>query len=109
MMEQAPIETVQPAIRMLSDAQIEAVHDSSLDILARTGIEMRSDAGRDLLLEAGAHESGGRITIPEIRVMKANIKETIMIIMYETIKRARRLIVLSIIAAVTSKSLITGY
>jgi trimethylamine--corrinoid protein Co-methyltransferase len=71
MMEQAPVETVKPVIRMLSDAQIEAVHDSSLDILARTGIEMKSEAGRDLLLEAGAHESGGRITIPETMVMKA--------------------------------------
>lgn len=71
MMEQAPIETVKPAIRMLSDAQIQAVHDSSLDILARTGIEMKSEAGRALLLDAGALESGGRITIPETMVMKA--------------------------------------
>ena len=71
MMKQAPIETVKPAIRMLSDAQIQAVHDSSLDILARTGIEMKSEAGRELLLDAGAHESGGRIKIPEAMVMKA--------------------------------------
>jgi trimethylamine--corrinoid protein Co-methyltransferase len=71
MMESAPIETVKPAIRMLSDAQIRAVHDSSLDILARTGIEMKSETGRELLLDAGARESEGRIKIPESMVMKA--------------------------------------
>jgi trimethylamine--corrinoid protein Co-methyltransferase len=71
MMESAPIETVKPAIRMLSDAQIRAVHDSSLDILARTGIEMKSETGRELLLDAGARESEGRIKIPESMVMTA--------------------------------------
>ena len=70
-MEQASIETVKPSIRMLSNAQIQAIHDSSLEILARTGIDMKSEAGRELLLDAGAEEPGGRIKIPESMVLKA--------------------------------------
>jgi trimethylamine---corrinoid protein Co-methyltransferase len=56
---------------MLSDEQVRALHYSSLDILARTGIVMKNDAGRRLLLEAGAWESGERIKIPEHLVMDA--------------------------------------
>jgi len=63
--KQIAIETLHPTVRMLSDEQISAVHNTSLDILARTGIVMKNDAARELLLEAGAWESGGRIKIPE--------------------------------------------
>jgi trimethylamine--corrinoid protein Co-methyltransferase len=56
---------------MLSDEQIRAIHSTSLDILSRTGIVMKSETGRELLLEAGAWETGDRIKIPEILVMDA--------------------------------------
>jgi trimethylamine--corrinoid protein Co-methyltransferase len=49
---------------MLSDGQIQAIHNASLDILSRTGIVMKNEAGRQLLLEAGASESTGRLRIP---------------------------------------------
>ena len=65
MTEQIPIETLHPAIRMLSDEQIQAIHQASLDILSRTGIVMVHEGARELLLEAGAWESEGRIKIPE--------------------------------------------
>ncbi|MFZ5918833.1 MAG: trimethylamine methyltransferase family protein [Chloroflexota bacterium] len=71
MTEQIPIPTLHPSIRMLSDDQIEAIHQTSLDILARTGIVMKNEAGRELLLEAGAWESDGRIKLPEFLVMDA--------------------------------------
>jgi trimethylamine--corrinoid protein Co-methyltransferase len=67
--EQIPIETLHPTIRMLSDEQIEAIHYTSLDILSRTGIVMKNEAGRELLLEAGAWESKGSIKIPPHLVM----------------------------------------
>lgn len=57
MKEQFSIETLHPTVRVLSDAQLEALHLASLDILSRTGIAMRSEAGRKLLLDAGAWES----------------------------------------------------
>ena len=64
MTEQIPIETLHPTIRMLSDEQIRAIHHASLDILSRTGIVMKNEAGRQLLLEAGAWESEGPSTSP---------------------------------------------
>ena len=71
MTEQIPIETLRPTLRMLSDEQILAIHHSSLDILARTGIVMKNETARDLLLEAGAWQSGDRIKIPEHLIMAA--------------------------------------
>ena len=71
MTEQIPIPTLHPTIRMLSDEQIQEIHNTSLDILSRTGIVMKNEAGRELLLEAGAWESGERIKIPPLLVMDA--------------------------------------
>jgi len=42
---------------MLSDEQIQAIHHTSLDILSRTGIVMKNEVARQLLLDAGAWES----------------------------------------------------
>lgn len=66
-----PIETLRPRLQMLSTEQVEAIHHASLDILARTGIVMKHEGARQLLLEAGAWESGGRLKIPEHVVMDA--------------------------------------
>jgi trimethylamine---corrinoid protein Co-methyltransferase len=65
MTEQIPITTLHPAIQMLSDEQIVAIHNTSLAILSRTGIVMKNEAARRLLLDAGARESEGRIKIPD--------------------------------------------
>jgi trimethylamine--corrinoid protein Co-methyltransferase len=56
---------------MLSDDQIKAIHNTSLDILSRTGIVMTHQGARELLLEAGAWESEERIRIPERLVTAA--------------------------------------
>jgi trimethylamine--corrinoid protein Co-methyltransferase len=69
MTKQIPIETLHPTIRMLSDEQIREIHHTSLDILSRTGIVMKNEAARELLLNAGAWESEGRIKIPPHLVM----------------------------------------
>jgi trimethylamine--corrinoid protein Co-methyltransferase len=71
MTEQVPIATLHPTIRMLSDEQIQAIHHTSLDILSQTGIVMKNETGRRLLLDAGAWESNGRIKIPEYLIMDA--------------------------------------
>ena len=71
MNKQIPIPTVHPSIRMLSDEQIQSIHQTSLDILAQTGIVMKNPLARELLLEAGAQESENRIKIPEFLVMDA--------------------------------------
>jgi trimethylamine--corrinoid protein Co-methyltransferase len=69
--EQLSIETLHPKIRMLSDEQIQTIHHTSLDILTRTGIVMKNEAGRQLLLDAGAWETGERIKVPEHLIMEA--------------------------------------
>ena len=71
MTTQIPIETLRPSMRMLSDEQVLAIHNASLDILAQTGIVMKNEAARDLLLAAGAWQSGDRIKIPEHLIMSA--------------------------------------
>lgn len=76
---QISIETLRPTIQILSDEQAQAIHHTSLDILSRTGIVMKNEAGRELLLEAGAWESEDlstssgqrRIKIPPLLVMDA--------------------------------------
>ena len=71
MTEQIPIETLHPTIRMLSDEQVEAIHHTSLDILSQTGIVMKNEAARELLLDAGAWESEQRLKVPPLLVMDA--------------------------------------
>jgi len=76
---QIPIETLHPTVRVLSDDQMQAIHNASLDILSGTGIVMKSEAARELLLDAGAWEvddpAAGpgvkRIKIPEYLILEA--------------------------------------
>jgi trimethylamine--corrinoid protein Co-methyltransferase len=64
MLRRSPIETLRPKLQMLSEEQLLAIHHTSLDILSQTGIVMKNEAARKLLLEAGAWESEGRLKIP---------------------------------------------
>jgi len=80
--KQIPIATLHPIIRMLSDEQIQAIHHTSLDVLSRTGIVMKNESARQLLLDAGAWESEGRIKIPEHLVMDAIVSAPPRIPMY---------------------------
>jgi trimethylamine--corrinoid protein Co-methyltransferase len=69
--------------RGLSDEQVRAVHYATLEILSQTGVEMRDPQGRELLLEAGAWESDGRINIPENLVSDAITSAPSRIPMYD--------------------------
>jgi len=71
MRQQIEIETLHPTIRMLSDEQLAELHHTSLDILARTGIVMKHELAREMLLDTGARESGERIKIPDHLIMDA--------------------------------------
>lgn len=82
MTEQLPIPTLQPAFRVLSDAQIKAVHFAALEILEKTGMQVPDPQGRALLLDAGAWESGGRVRIPERLVADALARAPSRIPMY---------------------------
>ena len=65
MKPQISIPTLKPMLRMVSDEQVREIHYATLQILSQTGVVMQDPQGRELLLEAGAWESNGRIKIPE--------------------------------------------
>jgi trimethylamine---corrinoid protein Co-methyltransferase len=71
MNSQLPIPTLNPQVHMISDQQVRELHYASLAILAQTGVKMQDPQGRELLLAAGAVESGERIKIPENLVTDA--------------------------------------
>jgi trimethylamine--corrinoid protein Co-methyltransferase len=70
-------------VRALSDEQMRAIHYGTLEILAQTGVEMQDPRGRELLLDAGAWESEGRIKIPENMVSDAIASAPSRIPMYD--------------------------
>ena len=65
MKPQISIPTQKPLLKMVSDEQVRELHYATLQILSQTGVVMQDPQGRELLLEAGAWESNGRIKIPE--------------------------------------------
>jgi trimethylamine--corrinoid protein Co-methyltransferase len=83
MTQQLPIPTLQPIARGLSGEQVRAIHYATLEILAQTGVEMQDPQGRELLLEAGAWESNGRVKIPEKAVADAIASAPSRIPMYD--------------------------
>jgi trimethylamine--corrinoid protein Co-methyltransferase len=56
---------------MISEQQVREIHYATLEILSHTGVKMGDPQGRELLLDAGAWESDGRIKIPENLVTDA--------------------------------------
>lgn len=71
MKNQITIPTLKPSLKMLSDEQVREIHYASLHILDKIGVEMQDPQGRELLLEAGARETNGRIMIQENLVTDA--------------------------------------
>jgi len=71
MTKQIPVSTRRPMVSVLSDEQVKAIHNASLEILSQTGIDMQDPEGREILLKAGAWESDGRVKIPETMVKNA--------------------------------------
>jgi trimethylamine--corrinoid protein Co-methyltransferase len=69
--QQLSIPTLKPFVRGLSDEQVREVHYATLEILSHTGVDMQDPQGRQILLEAGAWESDGRLKIPEHLVTDA--------------------------------------
>ncbi|MBS3785159.1 MAG: trimethylamine methyltransferase family protein, partial [Anaerolineae bacterium] len=83
MTDQLPIPTLQPFSRGLSDEQVRELHYATLEILSGTGVDMQDPQGREILLEAGAWESDGRVKIPENLVTDAINKAPSRIPMFD--------------------------
>jgi len=82
MTQQLQIPTLQPFVRMISEQQVREIHYATLEILRNTGVKMQDPQGRELLLDAGAWESNGRIKIPEKLVTDAIEKAPSRLPMY---------------------------
>lgn len=74
MLEQIKIPTLIPQLRMISDEQVRELHYATMEIFSQIGFQMQDPQGRELLLDAGAWESNGRIKIPENLVIDAIAK-----------------------------------
>jgi trimethylamine---corrinoid protein Co-methyltransferase len=85
--KQIPVETIHPTIRVLSDEQLLAIHNASLEILSHTGIVMKHDGAREMLLDAGAWEADDRVKIPESLVMDAVASAPSRISIYDRLGR----------------------
>ncbi len=58
--------------KILSDDQIEQIHQSALSILWKTGVEVREDQAFEVLRKAGCPTNGKRVRIPS-----SLVKETV--------------------------------
>lgn len=83
MTQQLTIPTHQPMLRMISEEQVRELHYATLQILSQTGVKMQDPQGRELLLAAGAWETGERIKIPENLVTDSIAKAPSRIPMYD--------------------------
>ncbi|MFC1879615.1 trimethylamine methyltransferase family protein, partial [Chloroflexota bacterium] len=82
MTQQPKTSTISPILHMLSDEQVRDIHYATLEILGQIGVDMKDPRGRELLLDAGAWESNGRIKIPENLLTDAIDKAPSRIPMY---------------------------
>ena len=53
-----------PTLTVLNDAQIEQIHQATLELLERTGIQVTHPRALELLHGAGAQVDGKRVRIP---------------------------------------------
>ena len=55
---------IRPKITVLSQQQLDHIHNQSLQILSTVGSDVDSEKARNLLVDAGAQADGSRVCIP---------------------------------------------
>jgi len=71
-MNDLPIITHQPRLRVLNRQQALAIHTAALEILEKTGVKMEHDGARQMLVDAGAKQfDGDWVRIPAYLAEKA--------------------------------------
>jgi trimethylamine--corrinoid protein Co-methyltransferase len=74
-----------PQFHILSDSQIQHVHQSALEMLERVGVAFESEEARSLLADAGAHVSpSNRVRIPSWLVEESLRTTCKTIVLYTT-------------------------
>jgi len=62
------------AYKPLADGDIRRIHEASLTVLERTGVQIEPSEAREILLDAGARLDGDRVLIPRAMVEDALAK-----------------------------------
>jgi trimethylamine--corrinoid protein Co-methyltransferase len=62
---------IRPRQRVLSDEQIQRIHEASLELMARTGVQVNHEGAREILHGHGCSVDGLRVRIPARVVEKA--------------------------------------
>ncbi len=57
--------TLPPRLQLFTPAQVEAIVEQAMTVLAEVGVLVEHAEGRELLLERGAEASGDRVLLPE--------------------------------------------
>ena len=60
-----------PRLSVLNEAQIEQIHQATLEVLERTGVQLTHARAVELLDSAGARVDGNRVRIPAWLVEEA--------------------------------------
>ena len=58
------VNRIRPKITVLSQRQLDHIHNQSLQILSTVGSDVDSEKARNLLVDAGAQVDGSRVCIP---------------------------------------------
>jgi trimethylamine--corrinoid protein Co-methyltransferase len=68
-------------LTVLSEEEVEAVHQATLRILSETGVVFTQPEGREILVGAGATVRGDRVLLPPDLVEQAVVRSTIRVIL----------------------------
>ena len=71
MIETHRVNTANAQYYRMGDQECEKIHQASLEILERIGVDVHDESARELLKYGGAKVDGIRVRIPEVMVMKA--------------------------------------
>jgi trimethylamine--corrinoid protein Co-methyltransferase len=78
----SPEPRTRPRLKVLTDQQAQAIHEASLQVLARTGYHVPVPEARTLLQSAGARVDGERVYITEAMVAQA-LKTIKLVTLYD--------------------------
>jgi len=67
----SPSLTFRPRLAVINDQQLQQIHQATLEVLERTGVQVTHKKAKEILYSAGAYVDGDRVRIPSWLVMDA--------------------------------------
>jgi len=69
--QQLPVETLRPSMRILSDEQVKTIHRAAMEIMTAYGMQVQDEEAVQIFRDAGAIVEKDRVKIPEFLVQDA--------------------------------------